>query len=129
MRGGFAAQAPPDIVAAGGEEGLAVALAELARLEQLEQLVGQVEEADQVGDRRAAAADAPGQVLLGDVELLDQRRAGPRLLDRVEVLADHVLDQRDLQPLGLLGVADDGRHLVEARLLGRAPAPLAGDSS
>ncbi len=50
-----------------------------------------------------------------------------RLLDRVEVLADHVLDQRRLQPLGLRLVADDRRHLLEPGLLGGAPAALAGD--
>ena len=60
-------------------------------------------------------------------EVLDQGGAGPRLLDRVEVLADHVLDQRRLQPLGLGLVADDRRHLLQARLLGGAPAALAGD--
>ena len=50
-----------------------------------------------------------------------------RLLDRVEVLADHVLDQRRLQALGLGLVADDRRHLLQAGLLGGAPAALAGD--
>ena len=37
MPGGFAAEAAADVVAAGGEQGAAVALAELAGLEQLEQ--------------------------------------------------------------------------------------------
>ena len=78
-----------------------MALAEVARLEQLQRLVGQLEQADQIGDRGAAAADPSGQLLFGQAELLDQRRAGACLLDRVEVLADHVLDQRRLQPLGL----------------------------
>ena len=50
-----------------------------------------------------------------------------RLLDRVEVLANHVLDQRRLQPLGFGLVADDRRDLVEARLPRRPPAALAGD--
>ena len=104
-----------------------MALAELARLEQLERLVGQVEQPDQVGDGGAAAADAPRQLLLGEAEVLDQGGAGARLLDRVEVLADHVLDQRHLQPLGQLGVADDRRHLLQAGLLRGAPAALAGD--
>src|SRR5215213_8077168 len=44
----FAAQASADVVAAGGEERLAVTLAELSRLKQVEQLVGQVKEPDQV---------------------------------------------------------------------------------
>ena len=104
-----------------------MALAELARLEQLERLVGEVEQADQVGDGGAAAADAAGELLFGEAEVLDQGGAGASLLDRVEVLADHVLDQRHLQPLGLLGVADHRRHLLQAGLLRGAPAALAGD--
>ena len=64
-----------------------------AGLEQVEDLVGQVEQADQVRDRDAAAAEAAGELLLGEPEVLDQRRAGARLVDRVEVLARHVLDQ------------------------------------
>ena len=125
--GGVAGEAAADVVAGGAEEGLAVALAEVAGLEQLQRLVGELEQADQVGDGGAAAADAAGQLLFGQAELLDQGGAGLRLLDRVEVLADHVLDQRRLQPLGLGLVADDRRHLLEPRLLGGAPAALAGD--
>ena len=126
-RDGVAGEAAADVVAAGAEQGPAVALAELAGLEQLQRLVGKLEQADQVGDGGAAAADAARQLLFGQPQLLDQGRAGLRLLDRVEVLADHVLDQRRLQPLGLGLVADDRRHLLEARLLRGAPAALAGD--
>ena len=98
-----------------------------AGLQQLQRLVGKLEQADQVGDRRAAATDAAGELLFGQAELLDQGGAGLRLLDRVEVLADHVLDQRRLQPLGFGLIADDGRDLLQAGLLGGAPAALAGD--
>ena len=104
-----------------------MALGQLAGLEQHQRVVGQLEEPDQVRDRRPAAPDAAGELLFGEPEVLDQRRAGARLVDRIEVLADDVLDQRHLQPLGPLGLADDRRHLLEAGLLGRAPAALAGD--
>ena len=124
---GVAGEAAADVVAAGPEQGLAVALAELAGLEQLQRLVGQLEQADQVGDGGAAAADPARQLLFGQAELLDQGGAGARLLDRVEVLADHVLDQRRLQALGFGLVADDRRHLLQPGLLGGAPAALAGD--
>ena len=93
----------------------------------VEHLVGEVEQTDQVRDRGAAAADPARQLLLGDAEVLDQRRAGARLVDRVEVLADHVLDQRRLQALVLGRVADHRRDRLEAGLLGGAPAALAGD--
>ena len=81
------------------------------RLDQLERLVGKVEQADQVGDADAAAADAAAELLLGEAEVVDQRRAGARLLDRVEVLARHVLDQRELEPLRVGLVAHDRRHV------------------
>ena len=47
-----AGEAAPDVVARGAEDGAAVALAEVALLQHLERLVGQLEQADQVGDRR-----------------------------------------------------------------------------
>src|SRR4051812_11471028 len=87
----FAAETAADVVSAGREKCLAVSLAELAGLEQGKHLVRKIEEADQIGARRAAASAPPCQVLLGDVELFDQRRAGAGLLDRVEILAHHVL--------------------------------------
>ena len=53
--------------------------------------------------------------------------AGPRLLHRVEVLADHVLDQRRLEALVLRRGPDHRGDAVEAGLLRGAPAALAGD--
>ena len=60
-------------------------------------------------------------------ELLDEQRAGARLLDRVQVLAGHVLDQRELERLLVVVRAHDGGHGLEARELRGAPAALAGD--
>ena len=62
--GGLARQAAAVVVVLGEQQRAAVALAELAGLEQLEHLVGQVEQADQVRDRDAAAADAAADLLL-----------------------------------------------------------------
>ena len=67
------------------------------------------------------------ELLLGEAELLNQRRAGPGLVDRVEVLPHDVLDQRRLQPLCLVRPADDRGDGREPGFAGRAPAPLAGD--
>ena len=58
------------------------------------------------------------------------RRSAPvaaRLLDRVEVLALHVLDDRDLERLVVGDLDRHDRHVVQAGALRRAPAPLAGD--
>ena len=49
-----------------------MALAELAALEQLERLVGEVEQADQIRDRDAAAADPQADLLARETELLDE---------------------------------------------------------
>ena len=61
------------------------------------------------------AADAPADLLARQPELLDERRAGARLLDRVEVLAGHVLDQRELERLGVVVRAHERRDRVQAR--------------
>ena len=60
-------------------------------------------------------------------QLIDQHGAGARLLDGVEVLTGHVLDERRLQARGLVLVADHDGDLREAGPGGGAPAPLAGD--
>ena len=52
-----------------------------------------------------------GELLLREPELLDQRRAGAGLVDRVQVLAGDVLDQRRLHPLRRVLVADHRRDV------------------
>ena len=49
------------------------------------------------------------------------------LFERRQVLALQVLDQRELEHLGVVDVADDDRQLPEADLDRRLVAPLAGD--
>ena len=75
----------------------------------------QAEQAQRVGDRRAALADALGDVVVGELEVLDQLLVGRRLLQRGEVLAVEVLDQRLLDGAHVVGGADDGRHRRSAR--------------
>ena len=125
--GGAACEPPTGAVVGGDQQRPAVALAESAALEQLERLVGQVEQANEVGDGDAAAADPQADLLAREAELLDERGAGARLLDRVEVLARHVLDQRELERLGVVARAHERRDRLEAGELRRAPAALAGD--
>ena len=79
--GGGAGEAAAVGVVVGQQQRAAVALGQRAVLEQRERLVGQVEQAQQVRDRDAAAADAPADLLAREAELLDEaprRRAPPR---------------------------------------------------
>jgi hypothetical protein len=71
--------------------------------------------------------DDLAEFVLGVAVILDEPAIGLRFLDRVQVLALDILDQRDLERLFLAEVADDRRQLVQPRLLRRPPAPLAGD--
>jgi hypothetical protein len=104
-----------------------MALAEVAGLDQIERWVRQVEQADQIRDRDPAAPEALAELFLRQPEILDQRGAGARLVDRVEVLAGDVLDQRRLDPARLVLVADQRRDDLETGLARSAPAALAGD--
>ncbi len=64
VAGGVARQGAALVGRLGDQDRAAVALAELAGLEQLERLVGQVEDPDQVRERGAAAAEALAELLL-----------------------------------------------------------------
>ena len=65
------------------------------------------EQSQQVGDMAARLVDELGQRVLGMAEIADQPPIGLGLLDRVEVLALDILDQRDLERLGIVEFADD----------------------
>ena len=90
-------------------------------------VLGQVEQAQQVGDVAARLADQPADLVLVVPEADDQLLVGLGLLDRVEVGALDILDQRDFGGRGVVELADERRDAVELRLLRRAPAALAGD--
>ena len=92
----------------------------------LSRLVRKVEQAQQVGDRDAAAADPAAHLLARESQLLHQGGDGAGLLHGVEVLPRHVLDQRVLERLRVVAFLHHGRELLEARELGGAPAPLPG---
>ena len=87
----------------------------------------QTEQAQRVRDRRPALAHPPGDLVVGQLEVLDQLLEGRRLLERGEIVPVQVLDQRLLDRADVVGVAHDRRHGGETGSLGGAPAPLAGD--
>ena len=117
----------PRVVVVELENRAAVAFRQLAGDDRVKHLVRQVEQTQRVGDRRAALPHLLGDLSRRQVELVDQRRVATRSLDRVEVLAHHVLDEGERERLALIGAAHDCGHGLEASLIGRTPAALAGD--
>ena len=75
----------------------------------------------------ARLVDDLAELFLGMAIKIDQLLVGVGLLDRVQILALDILDQRELGRRRIVDVADDRRDRVELRALRRAPAPLAGD--
>src|SRR5207253_4097002 len=104
-----------------------VSHAELAGHDGLLDGVREAQEAQRVRDRRPLLADARREFLLRQPVLLDQALVRLRLLDRVEVLALDVLDQRDLERLVVGDLANHHGQLTQPRLLRRPPSALAGD--
>ena len=108
------------------EQRAGVAHVELAALEHLAHQARQLEEPQQIRDRRARPADGVGCIGVREPEFLDEPVQRARLLDGVQVLALNVLDQRHRDG-GLVGnVANDGRDRLQARHLRGPPAALAG---
>ena len=101
---------------------------ERAGVDHLDDLVGQVEQPHGVRDVGPASSDSPCEDDAGHPEVVEQDGERPGLLDRAEVLADDVLDQRQLQrPRLVERVVDERRDGRLAGELGGAPAALAGD--
>src|SRR5690242_13275543 len=65
--------------------------------------------------------------VLGVTVPLDELPIAFRFLERVQILALDILDQRQLGGRGFVELANDRGDRVQLRLLGRTPAPLAGD--
>ena len=61
------------------------------------------------------------------LELVEQAADRLRLLERVEVLALDVLDQRHHRCRFVRDLLDEHRYFVQAGQLGGAETPLAGD--
>ena len=89
--------------------------------------LGQVQKAQDVRDVAAALVQRLGQLFLRVTETVHQLAVRGGLLDGVQVGALDVLDDRDLEHLGVGKVADDHRKVVQLGDLGRAPAAFAGD--
>ena len=101
--------------------------AELGGFDQGEDLGGELEQAQEVGDRGAVLAGALRHLLLGEAEFAGEALVGAGLLDGIEILALEVLDDGDLHGLLVGDLADDGGDGGFAGALGGEPAALSGD--
>jgi hypothetical protein len=128
--GGAHRQALGDDAAGGGldrrrlleaEQRAGVAHRQPAILDHRADRLRQLEQADRVGHRRAILADPVGDLVGGQRELLDQPLVGQGLLDRVQVGALEVLDQRALEGLARCRRpgSPPGRRGVPARCAAR----------
>ena len=93
-------------------------LGQVAALDQLERLLGELQDANQVRDRDAAPPDPAADLLLGEPEVVHEHRARACLLDGVEVDARHVLGEGEVEALPVVRVADergDGGELDHLR--------------
>ena len=87
----------------------------------------QRQKAQKVGHRRAALAQALGDALLRKTRGLHQALDADGFLHGVEVVALKVFNQRRLEALLFVPIADDGGDLVKPRQPRGAIAALAGD--
>ena len=104
-----------------------VAGGEGALLHHGQQILRERQQPQGIGDGGAGLAHALGHLLLGEAVLLHEGLVAPGLLGGVQVLPLEVLNEADLHDLPVVGLNDDRRNLIQARLLGRPPAALPGD--
>jgi hypothetical protein len=109
------------------EHGAGVSFGQLAANEHPQHLVRQLEQAQAIGDERLRTADALGHFAERKTELVDQHRVRARLLDRREILAGDVLDEREQQRVAIVSAANERRNRLDPGLAGRAPAALTRD--
>src|SRR6266852_2800627 len=90
-------------------------------------LVGQTQKPQDIRNRGSVTADPLAELFLGPAELLEKLAIGFGLLHGVQILAQKVLNERELEALGVARLADDRRNPLEAGLASGTPAPLSGD--
>ena len=85
------------------------------------------QQSDRVRDGGTRTSQACGELLLRDPEVLEELLVRGGLLERVELDAMDVLDQRFLEEVGVLRRSHDGGHGRQAGDHRRAQSTLAGD--
>ena len=104
-----------------------VPLGDLVGANRVQDLVGKLEEADQVGDGRAVEPEPAGQLFLGATVARQVLAKGSRLVDRIQVFALQVFDHRQLEDALIVEHEDPCGHLVKLGFDARTQPALAGD--
>ena len=104
-----------------------VAHAERSRNEIPLDLLGQIEQAQEIGDRRPFFPDFGRDLLVGEIEGLGEVQICLGGFYRIEILALDVLDERQLQRFRRLGMAHHRGDSGESGQAGSPPAALTGD--
>jgi hypothetical protein len=104
-----------------------VALGDQTALEEADHVLRQLEQADAVGDRRLGATDALGHIAERESELVHESGVGTGFLDRREILARDVLDEREEERVPVVALPYERGNRRESCRLGRAQTALAGD--
>src|SRR6185312_7477805 len=86
-----------------------------------------IEQSQKVSDMAARFVNQSGHPFLGVAVLLDQLAVAFGLLERIEVLALDVFDQREFGQCRFVDFANDRGNCMELRPLGSPPAPLSGN--
>ena len=87
----------------------------------------QVEKPHRVCNRRAALADALGDLILGETEIAMEPFVRAGLLDWIQILALEVLDERELKHLAIARRSDNRWGFGELELARGTPAAFTGD--
>ena len=114
------------LVIAQGQQAAGMTGAEAAVMEIVLRGGRKLEQAQGIGDGRAALAQAGGQGLLRQLEGLAQLLQGLGLFHGIEVFALQVLDKGGGHDFGIAHLAHMHGHPPEARLTGGPPAAFTG---
>ena len=104
-----------------------MALGEISPREHPQDLLGKLQQAEPVRDRRLRAADALGNITERELEFVDERGVRSRLLDCRELLARDVLHKPQEQRVAVAHLLDDRRQRRGPGRAGCTPAALSGD--
>ena len=95
--------------------------------DELLEVVGKLEKADEIEDGGTVLAGAGADLLGIQIQFLTEAIEGHSGLDRVQVFALYILDEGDFEEMVVGDLTDDDWDASEAREFGRPPAALTSD--